>query len=136
MTLRYFAVRMEGTRQTRDYWVVDVAAVAVVEASSVGTMEGSCLDGDGAGGGEAGLARADALGPNPASIGRGRGQHQVSNFPDTDPASYLIPLPDHFEYAATPSPLSNYRSPGLDSIQTDLGSVLKVPERSHRRVFS
>jgi hypothetical protein len=35
----------------------------------------------------------------------------------------LIPLPDHFEYAATPSPLSNYRSPGLDSIQTDLGSV-------------
>jgi hypothetical protein len=36
----------------------------------------------------------------------------------------LIPLPDHFEYAATPSPLSNYRSPGLESIQTDLGSVL------------
>jgi hypothetical protein len=35
----------------------------------------------------------------------------------------LIPLPDHFEYAATPSPLSNYRSPGLDSIQTDLGSA-------------
>jgi hypothetical protein len=35
----------------------------------------------------------------------------------------LIPLPDHFEYAATPSPLSNYRSPGLDSIQADLGSV-------------
>ena len=35
----------------------------------------------------------------------------------------VIPLPDHFEHAATPSPLFNYRSPGLDSIQTDLGSV-------------
>jgi hypothetical protein len=35
----------------------------------------------------------------------------------------LIPLPDHLEYAPTLSPLSNYRSPGLDSIQTDLGSV-------------
>jgi hypothetical protein len=28
----------------------------------------------------------------------------------------LIPLPDHFEHAATPSPLSNYRSSKLDSI--------------------
>jgi CRISPR-associated protein Cas5d len=35
----------------------------------------------------------------------------------------LIPLPDRFEHAARPSPLSNYRSPGLDSIQIDLGSV-------------
>jgi hypothetical protein len=38
-------------------------------------------------------------------------------------ARNLIPLPDHFEHGATPSPLPNYRSPGLDSIQTDLGSV-------------
>jgi hypothetical protein len=38
-------------------------------------------------------------------------------------AAELIPIPDHLEYAATPSPLSNYRSPELDSIQTDLGSV-------------
>src|SRR5208282_893404 len=35
----------------------------------------------------------------------------------------LIPLPDHLEYAPTLSPLSNYHSPGLVSIQTDLGSV-------------
>ena len=36
----------------------------------------------------------------------------------------LIPLPDHFECAATSSLLSKYHSPGTDSIQTDLGSVL------------
>jgi hypothetical protein len=36
---------------------------------------------------------------------------------------YLIPLPDHFECATASSPLSKHRSPGSDSIQTDLGSV-------------
>jgi hypothetical protein len=37
--------------------------------------------------------------------------------------STLIPLPDHFECATASSPLPNHRSPGSDSIQTDLGSV-------------
>src|ERR1700688_40969 len=36
---------------------------------------------------------------------------------------YLRPLPDHFECATASSPLSKHRSPGSDSIQTDLGSV-------------
>jgi hypothetical protein len=36
----------------------------------------------------------------------------------------LIPLPDHFECATASSPLSKHRSPGSDSIQIDLGSVL------------
>src|ERR1700690_2619462 len=36
---------------------------------------------------------------------------------------YFIPLPDHFEWATASSPLSRHRSPGSDSIQTDLGSV-------------
>jgi hypothetical protein len=35
----------------------------------------------------------------------------------------IIPLPDHFECATASSPLSKHRSPGSDSIQTDLGSV-------------
>jgi len=35
----------------------------------------------------------------------------------------LIPLPDHFEWATASSPLARHRSPGSDSIQTDLGSV-------------
>jgi hypothetical protein len=35
----------------------------------------------------------------------------------------VIPLPDHFECATASSPLSKHRSPGSDSIQTDLGSV-------------
>jgi hypothetical protein len=35
-----------------------------------------------------------------------------------------IALPDHFECATASSPLSKHRSPGSDSIQTDLGSVL------------
>ena len=35
----------------------------------------------------------------------------------------LIPLPDHFECATALSPLPKHRSPGSDSIQTDLGSV-------------
>ena len=35
----------------------------------------------------------------------------------------IIPLPDHFECATGSSPLSKYRLPGSDSIQTDLGSV-------------
>src|SRR6202140_4749689 len=36
---------------------------------------------------------------------------------------YLSPLPDYFEWATGSSPLSKHRSPGSDSIQTDLGSV-------------
>jgi hypothetical protein len=38
----------------------------------------------------------------------------------------LIPLPDHFECATGSSPLSKYRLPGSDSIQTDLGSVSRT----------
>ena len=37
---------------------------------------------------------------------------------------FVIPLPDHFEWATASSPLSRHRSPGSDSIQADLGSVL------------
>ena len=35
----------------------------------------------------------------------------------------LIPFPDRFEWATASSPLSKHRSPGSDSIQTDLRSV-------------
>jgi hypothetical protein len=69
--------------------------------------------------------------PTPAH--RGRGQHQGQRKVCRRQIEIvffgraiigLIPLPDHFECATASSPLSKHRSPGSDSIQTDLGSVL------------
>ncbi len=63
---------------------------------------------------------------------RGRGQHQGQRKACRRQIEIvffgraiigLIPLPDHFECATASSPLSKHRSPGSDSIQTDLGSV-------------
>jgi hypothetical protein len=50
------------------------------------------------------------------------GIRESDDFVDDD----LIPLPDHFECATASLPLSNYRLPGSDSIQTDLGSVSDI----------